>query len=181
MASSMQSGEGIQEGTILPRAQASHRPGSETRWREATNVRSRVEHVSRVGIEPRKVCERRGPARETPPRRPAPRVGAPRTVARRWNAVSAPALSARPGRGPRGRRPEHAAQGSPRERVRASSPSCRNTRGAERSGIRRGESPACPKLPQERPVAPLGRSSDHNVGTTGTEGPAGTRRTAGGA
>ena len=52
--------EGIQEVKILPRAQASHQPGSETRWREETNVRSRVEHVSRVGIAPRKLCERRG-------------------------------------------------------------------------------------------------------------------------
>src|SRR6266571_6368556 len=57
MASSMKSVEVIQEVKILPRATASHQPGSETRWREETNVRSRVEHVSRVGIEPRKWFE----------------------------------------------------------------------------------------------------------------------------
>ena len=71
----MQSGEGIQEVKILPRAQASHQPGSDTRWREETHVSSRVEHISRVGIAPRKVCESRGPARENHPRRPAPRGG----------------------------------------------------------------------------------------------------------
>ena len=71
----MKSVEVIQEVKILPRAQASHQPGSETRWRKETNVRSRVEHVSRVCIEPRKLCERRGPARDTHPRRPAPRGG----------------------------------------------------------------------------------------------------------
>lgn len=72
MASAMQSVAVIQEVPILPRAQASHRPGSETRGREATHVSSRVEPVSRVGIAPRKVCERRGPAREHHPRRPEP-------------------------------------------------------------------------------------------------------------
>ena len=71
----MNSVEGIQEVKILPRAQASHQPGSDTRWREETNVRSRVEHVSRVGIEPRKVCASRGPARENHPRRPDSRGG----------------------------------------------------------------------------------------------------------
>src|SRR5207302_5513276 len=106
MASSMKSVEVIQEVKILPRAQASHRPGSETRWREETNVRSRVEQGSRVYIEPRKLCESRGPARDNHPRRPAPRVWEPRTVSRHWNAVSAPSLSARQGRGHRGRRPD---------------------------------------------------------------------------
>ena len=117
----MKSVEGIQAVKILPRAQASHRPGSATRWREATNVSSRVEHVSRGGIEPRKVCESRGPARDNHPRRPEPRVWEPRTVSRRWNAVSAPSLSARQGRGHRGRRPDHAGKRITRERVRASS------------------------------------------------------------
>ena len=102
----MKSVEVIQEVKILPRAQASHRPGSETRWREETNVRSRVEQGSRVYIEPRKLCEIRGPARDNHPRRPAPRVWEPRTVSRHWNAVSAPSLSARQGRGHRGRRPD---------------------------------------------------------------------------
>jgi hypothetical protein len=72
MASLMQSVEGIQEVHLLPRATARHQPGSATRWREETNGRSRVEQVSRGGIEPRKLCARRGPARENHPRRPAP-------------------------------------------------------------------------------------------------------------
>ena len=50
----MKSVEVIQEVKILPRATASHPPSSETRWPEETNVRSRVERVSRVCIEPRK-------------------------------------------------------------------------------------------------------------------------------
>jgi len=173
--------EGIQEVKILPRAQASHQPGSETRWREETNVRSRVEHVSRVGIAPRTWCERRGPARENHPRMPAPRVWEPRTVSRRGHAVSALSLSARQGRGHRGRRPEHAGQGRPRERVSASSASWRAHRGAVRRRTLRGEPPAGPQLPPARPAAPPGRSSAHNAGTTGTEGHAGTRRHSGGA
>jgi len=120
----MKSVEVIQEVKILPRATASHQPGSETRWREETNVRSRVEQVSRVCIEPRKLFESRGPARDNHPRRPDPRVWEPRTVSRRWNAVSAPSLSARRGRGHRGRRPDHAEKGRTRELVRASSASC---------------------------------------------------------
>ena len=119
----MKSVEVIQEVKILPRAQASHQPSSETRWREETNVRSRVEQVSRVCIEPRKLFESRGPARDNHPRRPDPRVWEPRTVSRRWNAVSAPSLWARQGGGHRGRRPDHADQGITRERVRASSAS----------------------------------------------------------
>jgi len=179
MASSMKSVEGIQEVHLLPRATASHQPSSDTRWREATNVRSRVEHVSRVGIEPRKLCASRGPARDNHPRRPAPRGWEARTVSRHWNAVSAPSLSARQGRGHRGRRPEHADQGRTRELVSASSASCPYNRGAVRSRTLRGESTARPQLPPERPVAPPGRSLSQNAGTTGTEGQAGTRRHSG--
>ena len=100
--------EVIQEVKILPRAQARHQPGSETRWREATHVRNRVEQDSRGCIEPRKLCESRGPARDHHLRMPEPRVWELRTVSRRWNAVSALSLSASQGRGHRGRRPDHA-------------------------------------------------------------------------
>ena len=179
MASSMKSVEVIQKVQTLPRAQASHQPGSETHWREETNVRSRVEQVSRVCIEPRKVFESRGPARDNHPRMPDPRVWEPRTVSRRWNAVSAPSLSARQGRGHRGRRPDHAEKGITRELVRASSASCLRNRGTVRSRTLRGESTARSKLPQERPAAPPGRSIEQNAGTTGTEGQAGTRRNSG--
>ena len=41
----------IQEVKILPRVTANHRPGSETRWQEETNVRSRVDRVDRRCIE----------------------------------------------------------------------------------------------------------------------------------
>ena len=43
----------IQEVQILPWVMASHQPGSETRWQEETNVRSRVERVGRPCMEPR--------------------------------------------------------------------------------------------------------------------------------
>ena len=88
----MKSVEVIQEVQVLPRATVSHQPGSKTRWREETNVRSRVEQDSRVCIEPRKLCESCGPARENHPRMPAPQGWEPRTVSVRWNAVSAPSL-----------------------------------------------------------------------------------------
>jgi len=179
MASSMKLVEVIQEVHILPRAMASHQPGSTTRWREETNVRNRVEHVSRVGIEPRKLCESRGPARDHHPRRPEPWGWEPRTVSRHWNAVSALSRSARQGRGHRGRRPAQAEQGRTRELVRASAASGLYNRGAVRSCTLRRESTARPQLPQERPVAPPGLSLSQNAGTTGTEGHAGTRRHSG--
>lgn len=175
----MKSVDAIQEVQILPRATASHQPSSKTRWREETNVSSRVEHVSRVCIEPRKLFESRGPARDNRPRMPDPRGWKPRTVSCRWNAVSALSLLARQGRGHRGRRPDHADTGIARELVSASSASCLEIRGAIRRGTLRGESTARSKLPWERPVAPPGRSSTQNAGTTGTEGQAGTQRNSG--
>ena len=175
----MKSVEVIQEVKVLPRATASHQPGRNTRWREETNVRSRVEHVSRVCIEPRKLCESRGPARDNHPGTPDPRAWEPRTVSARWNAVSALSLVARPGGGHRGRRPDHADTGITRELVRASSASCLDMRGSVQSRKLCGESTARTKLPRERPAAPPGRSIHHNAGTTGTEGHAGTRRNSG--
>jgi hypothetical protein len=124
MASLMKSVEVIQKVQILPRATASHQPGSKTRWRAETNVRNRVEQVSRVCIEPRKLFESCGPVRDNHPRMPDLRVWKPWTVSRRWNTVSALPLSARQGRGHRGRRPDHAGKGITRELVRASSASC---------------------------------------------------------
>jgi hypothetical protein len=85
----MKSVAAIQEVKVLPRATASHRPGSETRWREETNVRNRVEQVGRVCIEPRKLFESRGPARDNHRRIPDPWAWEARTVSVRWNAVSA--------------------------------------------------------------------------------------------
>ena len=175
----MKSVEVIQKVKILPRATASHQPGSKTRWREATNVRSRVEQVSRVRIEPRKLLESRGPARDNHPKMPEPWRWEPRTVSRRWNAVSALSLSARQGRGHRGRRPDHAGKGRARGLVRASSASCLYNRGAVQSHVLCGESTAGSQLPPDRPAAPPGRCIHHNAGTTGTEGQAGTRRHSG--
>jgi hypothetical protein len=94
--------EVIQEVKILPRAKASHQPGSETRWREETNVRNRVEQDSRVCIEPRKVFERRGPARDHHLRMPDPWVWELRTVSGRWNAVSASVAIGETGQRPPG-------------------------------------------------------------------------------
>jgi hypothetical protein len=120
----MKSVEVIQEVQVLPRATASHQPGSKTRWREETNVRSRVAQVSRGWMEPRKLFASRGPARDTPPGGPEPWGWAARTVSGRWNAVSALSRGARQGGGHRGRRPDHADTGITRELVRASSASC---------------------------------------------------------
>ena len=175
----MKSVEVIQKVKVLPRATASHQPGSNTRWREETNVRSRVEQVGRVCMEPRKLFESRGSARDNHPGMPDPRVWEARTVSSRWNAVSALSLPAREGGGHRGRRPDHADTGITRELVRASSASCLDTRGAVQSRGLCGESAARSKLPLERPAAPPGRSTHQNAGTTGTEGQAGTRRNSG--
>jgi hypothetical protein len=175
----MKSVDAIQEVKILPRATASHQPGSDTRWREETNVRSRVEQVSRVCMEPRKLFESRGPARDNHPGMPDLRAWETRTVSACWNAVSALSLLAREGGGHRGRRPDHVDTGIARELVRASSASCLDIRGSVQSRVLCGESTARSKLPLERPAAPPGRSSTQNAGTTGTEGRAGSRRNSG--
>ncbi len=154
----MKSVEVLQKVQVLPGATASHQPGSGTRWREETNVRSRVEQVSRVCMEPRKLFASRGPVRDNHSRMPDPQVWEARTVSRCWNAVSALSLLARQGGGHRGRRPDHADTGIARELVRASSASCLDIRGSVQSVMLCGESTARSKLPLERPAAPSGRS-----------------------
>ena len=129
----MKSVDVIQEVKILPRATASHQPGSDTRWREETNVRSRVEQVGRVCMEPRKLFESGGPVRDTIPGMPDLGVWKARTVSSCWNAESAVSLVAREGGGHRGPRPDHADTGIARELVRASSASCLDIRGPVRS------------------------------------------------
>ncbi len=175
----MKSVDAIQEVQVLPRATASHQPSSDTRWREETNVRSRVEQVSRVCIEPRKLFASRGPVRDNHPRMPDPRGWEPRTVSARWNAVSALSLMARQGGGHRGRRPDHVDTGITRELVRASSASClaiADQYGAEHSvGSPPRDQSSLGKGPPPRRVD----LSTQNAGTTGTEGHAGTRRNSG--
>jgi hypothetical protein len=128
VANSMKSVIVIQEVQILPRVMVSHQPGSETRWQEETNVRSRVERVGRPCIEPRNgfyvVVQDARPRTGkgiNAKRTPESRRREPRTVSTRWNATSeATPMASRQG-GHRGRRPEHADQGMTRELVRASS------------------------------------------------------------
>jgi hypothetical protein len=141
----------LQKVKVLPRATASHQPGSETRWREETHVRSRVEQVSRVCMEPRKLFESRGPARDNRPGMPDPRVREARTVSVRWNAEAALSLLARQGGGHRGRRPDHAETGRTRERVRASSASCREDADQCRAASFAGSPPRDQRSPWKGP------------------------------
>ena len=163
----MKAVEVLQKVQILPRAKASHQPGSKARWREETNVRSRVEQVSRVCMEPRKLFESRGPARDNHPQPPELWVWEPRTVSVRWNAVSAGSLVARPGGGHRGRRPDHVDTGIARELVRASSASCLAF--AEHWGVHRAI-----KAPVGKARGPAGsihlakRGDDRYGGTSGS-------------
>ncbi len=115
----------IQEVRILPRAKPSQQPSSETRWPEETKVRSRMDRVGRVCIEPRKLFESCGPERDK--RRKGclnSSKAQPRTVSACWNAVSAYAYRVRHGGGHRGPRPDHVGKGITRELGRASSASC---------------------------------------------------------
>ncbi len=169
----MKSVEVIQEVKVLPRATASHQPGSNTRWREETNVRSRVEQVGRVCIEPRKLFESRGPVRDNHSRMPDPEVWEARTVSRCWNAVSALSLVARQGERHRGRRPDHADTGIARELVRASSASCLEDADQCRADALRGVhrvNKAPPLGKARRPVGsihPSKRGDDRYGGTSG--------------
>jgi len=102
MASSMKSVDVIQEVRILPWAKPSQQPSSETRWPAETKVRSRVNRVDRVCMEPRKFSESCGPERDK--RRKGCLIlskAQPRTVSGCWNAVSAYAYRVRYGGGHR--------------------------------------------------------------------------------
>ncbi len=103
----------IQEVKILPRVTANHRPGSETRWQEETNVRSRVDQVDRLCIELRNrtffvalnVRPRADKGINTKATPESLRCE-PRTVSTCWNATSkvTPMVSRQGGH--RSRRPE---------------------------------------------------------------------------
>ena len=143
MAYSMKSDFGIQEVKILPRVAASHRPSSETRWQEETNVRSRVNQVDRLCIELRNGYLR-GPNLRLRMERGRNAVRTPesvrretRTASTRWNARSETTLMASRFGGHRSRRPGHVDQGMTRELVRASSSPVLRDRGssAEQSSV----------------------------------------------
>jgi hypothetical protein len=170
----MQSVEAIQEVSSLPRATASHQPGSAPRWREATNGRSRVEHVSRGGIEPRKGFASRGPARDTHPRGPAPRRG---------NRGQSPAAGTQSLPGCSWRDGAEATGGGDQLMLRQGERgnACAPPQPPVEKSRLIGASTARTKRPWERPVAPPGRSIQQNTGPTGTAGRAGARRPAGGA
>jgi len=153
MASLMKSVDVIQEVKILPWAKPSQQPGSETRWSEETKVRSRVDRVDRVCIEPRKLFESCGPERDEQSRDACSLLCEPRTVSPCWNAVSVYAYTVRHDGGHRGLRPDHADQGITRELTRASSVSCLQNRGS------RGSPPRDQSSLTERPAALPGRSS----------------------
>ena len=126
----MKSVDVIQEVKILPWAKPSQQPGSEARWSEETMVRSRVDRVDRVCIEPRKLFESCGPERDKQSRGACSLLCEPRTVSACWNAVSVYAYTVRHDGGHRGPRPDHADQGITRELTRASSVSCLQNRGS---------------------------------------------------
>ena len=163
MAYSMKSIVVIQEVQILPRVAASHRPSRKTRWQEETNVRSRVEQVSRPCIEPRNgilvVVHNTRPRTSkgiNAKRTPESRRCEPRTVSTSWNATSeVTPLASRLG-GHRGRRPEHTDKGMTRELVRASSSPVVRKRGpsAERpsAGVHRDTKAPTGKTPTARSI-----------------------------
>ena len=184
MANSMKSADVIQEVEILPRVTASHRPGSETRWQEETNVRSRVEQIGRPCIEPRNgvyvVVQNARPQTGkgiNAERTPESGRREPRTASTRWNAIFEAMLTASRLEGHRGRRPEHAGQGMTRELARASSsPVVQKSRissVAIAAGVHRVTKAPTGKAP------PQGRSIHQNAGNAGTTQRAGWRRRVG--
>jgi hypothetical protein len=172
MANSMKPAFVIQEVQILPRVTASHRPGSEARWQEVTNVRSRVEQVGRPCIEPRNrvyvVVQNAQTSKGINTKR-TPESGwcEPRTVSTCWNATSQAMLTASRLGGHRGRRPEHADQGMTRELVRASSSPVLENRGpaAERpsAGVHRDNKAPTGKA---RTAGSIQTLNAENAGTT---------------
>jgi hypothetical protein len=113
MVYSMKSIYVIQEVKVLPRVTANHRPGSETRWQEETNVRSRVDRVDRLCIELRNrtnfvvqdVRPRTDKGINIKATPESPRCE-PRTVSTCWNATSKATPKVSRQGGHRSRRPE---------------------------------------------------------------------------
>jgi hypothetical protein len=184
MANSTKSIVVVQEVQVLPRVTASHRPSSETRWQEETNVRSRVKQIGRPCIELRNgvyvvVQNARHSASKgiNAQRTPESAKREPRTVSTHWNATSEAAHMASHLGGHRSRRPEHAGPGMTRELVRASSSpvvqKARNISGATATGVHRVTKAPLGKAP------PQGRSRSKNAGNAGTTQRAGWRRRVG--
>ena len=169
----------IQEVRILPRAKPSQQPSSETRWPEETKVRSRMDRVGRVCIEPRKLFESCGPERDK--RRKGCLISSnaqPRTVSACWNAVSAYAYRVRHGGGHRGPRPDHVGKGITRELGRASSASC--LQNADQGVLTHVGVHREIKAPKHGKARCSAGSIQHlNAETTGTRGRAGWRRNLG--
>ena len=177
MANSMKSTFVIQEVQILPRVTASHRPGSETRWQEETNVRSRVEQVGRPCIEPRNgvyvvvqnACQQTGKWINAKRMSESGRCE-PRTVSTCWNATSEASPTASRLGGHRGRRPEHADQGMTRELARASSsPAVRNSRiirGTTSRGVHRVSKAPTGEAPTARSILYVQNSGEHRYDAT---------------
>ena len=157
----------IQEVQILPWATASHRPGSETRWQEETNARSRVNQVDRLCMELRNgyLCGpdlrlRMGRGRNAA-RTPESERRETWTAFARWNAISETTLMASRFGGHRSRRPEHADQGMIRELVRASSFPVVRKRGSSTEqpsvGVHRDIKAPTRKASTARPILTLKR------------------------
>jgi hypothetical protein len=182
MANSRKSIVVIQEVQILPRVTASHRPGSETRWQKETNVRSRVNQVDRLCIEPRNGFLR-GPNLHIPMGKGIAPFG--RLSPRGVNCGQPqPAGTQYPNRrswrvffgSHRGRRPGHVDQGMTRELVRASSSPVRRNRGSSQShsaGVHRDTKAPTGKASTARPILTV------NAEKAGTTQRAGWRRRVG--
>jgi hypothetical protein len=114
----------IQEVKILPRAKASHQPGSRTRWPEEMKVRSRGKRDVGVCIEPRKLFSSCGPFGDK--QRPGCLILAKANRGQFHSAGTQqpPGVMASRSGDHRGRRPDHDDIGIARELVRASSASC---------------------------------------------------------
>lgn len=184
MAYSMKSIIVIQEVQILPRVTASHRPGSETRWQEETNVRSRVNQVDRLCMELRNGY-RYGPHLRLRMEQGRNAVRTPESVRREtrtvlacWNATSETTLMASRFGGHRSHRPGHVDQGMTRELARASSFPVFRDRGssAERSsaGVHR-----VTKAPTGKASTARSIQVDKNAENAGTTQRAGGRRRVG--
>ena len=147
----MKSVDVIQEVQILSWVTASHRPGSETHWQEVTNVRSWVNQVGRLCMEPRNELNC-GPVRDKRQMNPEFAWRELRTALGRWNAISESTTMASRFGSHRGRRPGHADQGMTRELVRASSfPVCSKKTRSSNGATLRGSPPRYQSSPGKGP------------------------------
>ena len=168
---------------ILPRVRANHPPGSETRWQEETNVRSRVDRVDRLCIELRNrtffVAQNVRPRADqgiNTKATPESLRCEPRTVSTCWNATSKVTRKVSRQGGHRSRRPEACRSRDDAGTRESLIVSCCSQSRTINGAILRGSPPRYQSSHRGKARGSAGSIHSENAETTGTRGRASTAK-----